>query len=179
MPGEIVLLLADAIRRKRRVRTRYRAFAGELSRRELSPLGLVVHAGRWYLAAHDHGRGELRTFRVDRMSGPTMEDEAAVAPPEGFDAVAYVSSSLANVPWAWEVEVTLDLPLAEAAERIPATLGELADEEGETVLRLRVESLEWTASLLAGLGCGFTIRRPDELRASVAALAASLAAAAG
>lgn len=179
VPGEIVLLLADAIRRKRRVRTRYRAFAGELSRRELSPLGLVVHAGRWYLAAHDHGRGELRTFRVDRMSGPTMEDEAAVAPPEGFDAVAYVSSSLANVPWAWEVEVTLDVPLAEAAERIPATLGELADEEGETVLRLRVESLEWTASLLAGLGCGFTIRRPDELRASVAALAASLAAAAG
>ena len=89
-----------------------------------------------------------------------MEDEAAVAPPEGFDAVAYVSSSLASVPWAWEVEVTLDLPLAEAAERIPATLGELADEEGETVLRLRVESLEWTASLLAGLGCGFTIRRP-------------------
>jgi hypothetical protein len=39
--------------------------------------------------------------------------------------------------------------------------------------------LDWTASLLAGLGCGFTIRRPDELRASVAALAASLASAAG
>jgi hypothetical protein len=113
------------------------------------------------------------------MSGPTLEDETAAAPPDGFDAVTYVSTSLASVPWAWEVEVTLDLPVAEAAERIPATLGELAEEAGETVLRLRVESLEWTASLLAGLGCGFAIRRPDELRASVAALAASLAAAAG
>jgi predicted DNA-binding transcriptional regulator YafY len=37
-----------------------------------------------------------------------------------------------------------------------------------------VESLDWMASLLAGLGCGFTIRRPDELRASVRALAARL-----
>jgi predicted DNA-binding transcriptional regulator YafY len=145
----------------------------------VSPLGLVVHAGRWYLAAHDHGRGELRTFRVDRMSGPTLEDATAAAPPDGFDAVAYVSSSLASVPWAWEVEVALELPAAEAAERIPATLGGVAEEEGVTILRLRVESLDWTASLLAGLGCGFTIRRPDELRASVAALAESLAAAAG
>jgi predicted DNA-binding transcriptional regulator YafY len=179
VPGEVVLLLADAIRRRRRVRTRYRAFAGEVSRREVSPLGLVVHAGRWYLAAHDHGRGELRTFRVDRMSGPTLEDATAAAPPDGFDAVAYVSSSLASVPWAWEVEVALELPAAEAAERIPATLGGVAEEEGVTILRLRVESLDWTASLLAGLGCGFTIRRPDELRASVAALAESLAAAAG
>jgi hypothetical protein len=32
--------------------------------------------------------------------------------------------------------------------------------------------------VLAGLGCGFTIRRPDELRASVGALAEQLAAAA-
>ena len=47
----------------------YRSFSGERSRRELSPHGLVVHAGRWYLAAHDHGRDDLRTFRVDRMSG--------------------------------------------------------------------------------------------------------------
>ena len=36
--------------------------------RELSPYGLVVHAGRWYLAAYDHGRDDLRTFRVDRMT---------------------------------------------------------------------------------------------------------------
>ena len=49
-----VLLLADAIRRRRRLRTAYRTFSGEESERELSPHGLVVHSGRWYLAAHDH-----------------------------------------------------------------------------------------------------------------------------
>src|SRR5687768_5712887 len=39
--GETVLLLADAIRRRRRLRCGYRSFAGEDSRRELSPHGLV------------------------------------------------------------------------------------------------------------------------------------------
>ena len=44
------------------------SFGGEETERELSPHGLVVHSGRWYLAAHDHLRDDLRTFRVDRMS---------------------------------------------------------------------------------------------------------------
>jgi predicted DNA-binding transcriptional regulator YafY len=176
VPGETVLLVAEAVRRRKRLRTRYRSFSGVVSDRELSPLGLVVHAGRWYLAAHDHGRGELRTFRVDRMRHPVLEEAAAVAAPDGFDAVAYVSSSLASVPWAWEVEVELDLSLERAEERIPATLGQLLAQDGKTILRMRVESLDWMAALLAGLGCDFTIRRPEELRASVRRLAARLAA---
>ncbi|HSE82086.1 MAG TPA: YafY family protein [Gaiellaceae bacterium] len=175
VPGETVLLLAEAVRRRKRVRTRYRSFSGNLSERELSPHGLVVNAGRWYLAAHDHGRAELRTFRIDRMLGPVLEEVAALDPPDGFDPVAYVASSLASVPWTWEVEVELDLPLDRASERIPATLGQLAAEGGATVLRMNVESLDWMANFLAGLGCGFTIRRPDELRASVRDLAARLA----
>jgi len=40
-----------------------------------------------------------------------------------------------------------------------------------------VESLDWMASLLAGLGCDFTVRRPDELRASIGDLAGRLLAA--
>jgi hypothetical protein len=40
---------------------------------------------------------------------------------------------------------------------------------------MRVSSLDWTASVLAGLRCDFTIRSPDELRASVRVLAERLA----
>jgi len=169
--GDTVLLLADAIRRRRRVRTAYRSFSGEETRRELSPHGLVVHAGRWYLAAHDHGRDDLRTFRVDRMWRTAVAREPADAAPDGFDAVAHVSRSLARVPWTWEVEVLLALPADRAAERIPPTLGELFEEEDGTLLRMRVTSLDWMASVLAGLSCPFTIRRPAELRESVRALA--------
>ena len=43
------------------------------------------------------------------------------------------------------------------------------------MLRMRVGSLDWMATMLAGLGCGFSIRRPDELRASVRALGERLA----
>ena len=173
--GDTVLLLADVIRRRRRVRGTYRAYSGDETRRELSPHGLVVHSGRWYLAAHDHLRDDLRTFRVDRMRRLRAISEAAVDPPEGFDAVAYVSTSLARVPWRWEVEVLLDLPVGEAAQRVPATLAELIDEDGATLLRMRVGSLDWMATILAGLGCGFEIRRPDELRTSVRELAERLA----
>lgn len=174
--GGVALMLGEAIRRRRRVRTRYRSFAGEQTVRELSPHGLVVHAGRWYLAAFDHGRDDLRTFRVDRMMGAAISDAAAVAPPPCFDAVAHVSLSLARVPWAWEVEVLLDLPIDRAAERLPPTLAELAQADGRTRLRMRVGSLDWMAGMLAGLECDFTIRAPDELHASVAALARRLAA---
>jgi predicted DNA-binding transcriptional regulator YafY len=171
-----VLLLADAIRRRRRLQTAYRAFSGDESERELSPHGLVVHRGRWYLAAHDHMRDDMRTFRVDRMSRTTLTETAALPPDEGFDAVEHVTRSLARVPWKWEVEVLLDLPADDAARRIPATLAELVDDPEGTLLRMRVDSLDWMATVLAGLGCGFAIRRPDELRASVRALAKQLAA---
>jgi predicted DNA-binding transcriptional regulator YafY len=173
--GETVLVLADAIRRRRRLRMTYRAFSGDETRRELSPHGLVVHSGRWYLAAFDHLRDDLRTFRVDRMLRMRVVDGTADDPPEGFDAVTYVSTSLARVPWGWDVEVALELPLDEALRRVPTTLAELVDEDGGTVLRMRADSLDWAASVLAGLGCLFTIRRPDELRTSIRALADRLA----
>ena len=174
--GSEALLLAEAIRRRRRLDVRYRTFAGDESRRELSPHGLVVHSGRWYLAAHDHGRDDLRTFRVDRIGDARLTDDRAVAPPEGFDPVAHVRRSLARVPWPWEVEVVLDLPPEEAARRLPSTLAELTQESpGRTVLHMRVSSLDWTAGVLAGLGCSFAIRRPDELRTSLHTLAARLA----
>ena len=173
--GETVLVLADAIRRRRRLRMTYRAFSGDQTRRELSPHGLVVHSGRWYLAGYDHLREDLRTFRVDRMLRMRVLVGAADDPPEGFDAVAYVSTSLARVPWGWDVEVTLDLPLDDALRRVPATLAELVDEEGTTVLRMRADSLDWAANVLARLGCLFSIRKPDELRASIRALSDRLA----
>jgi predicted DNA-binding transcriptional regulator YafY len=176
--GETVLLLAEAIRGRRRVRTGYRAFSGEETRRELSPHGLVVHSGRWYLAAFDHLRDDLRTFRVDRMHRLRLAREPAVPPPEGFDAVTYISRSLARTPWKHEVTVLLHLPVEEATRRLPATLAELAESDEGTLLRMRVSSLDWMAGVLAGIGCTFTVVGPEELRTSVAALAERLAASA-
>jgi predicted DNA-binding transcriptional regulator YafY len=171
---EAMLELADAIARHRRVRLDYLSHEGVRSQRRVSPFGLVVHKGRWYLAAHDHDRGELRTFRVDRVDRLGLIDGALQDPPADFDAVAYVSSSLARVPWTWEVDVLLELPPDVVRRRISSTLAELEAAGLGTRLQMRASSLDWVAALLAGLDCDFTIRRPDELRDRVLALARRL-----
>ena len=176
--SEVALLAAEAIRRGRRLAFSYRAFTGEETARDVSPHGLVVHSGRWYLAAYDHDRADRRTFRVDRMAKVALADGPWLRPPKGFDAVAHVSRSLANVPWRFEVVVLLELTLDEAADRIPGTVGELVEQDRGTLLRMRVGSLDWMAGVLARLGCGFTVHEPAELRASVRAVADRLAASA-
>jgi predicted DNA-binding transcriptional regulator YafY len=100
---------------------------------------------------------------------------AAEPAPDGFDVVEHVSASLAAVPWGHEVEVVLDLPLEEARRRLPSTLATMAETDQGSLLRMQVGSLEWMAGVLAGLGCGFEIRSPDELRRHVRELARRLA----
>ncbi len=174
--GETLLALADASRRGRRVSARYTDSHGVVTARELSPHGVVAHSGRWYVPAFDHGRGELRTLRADRVARVRVGGRGEPAPAE-FDAVAFVSRMLARVPWAHEVEVVLHTDFASALRRFPPTLAELVPRNDGVLLRLRAESLDWAAGLLAGAGCSFEVRKPNELRASLAALASRLTAA--
>ena len=153
---------------------RYRTFAGDESDRELSPHGLVVHSGRWYLAAFDHGRDDLRTFRVDRMSRVAVAEEPALTPPDGFDAVAEVSRSLARVPWNWEVEVLLDLAARRGGAAHPGDARRADRGRGRDPASHAGRLARLDGGVLAGLDCPFAIRRPDELRESVRALAERL-----
>ncbi|HEX2302097.1 MAG TPA: WYL domain-containing protein, partial [Gaiella sp.] len=109
------------------------------------------------------------------MRSARLLDAPGLPPPEGFDAVEHVSRSLARVPWGVEVVVLLDLPVDRAARRLPPTLAELVETPDGTLLRMRVDSLDWMAGMLASLDCGFTIHEPAELRESVRALAGRLA----
>ena len=169
--GEEALLLADAIHRRRRLRLDYVSHEGARSERLLSPYGLVIHAGRWYLVAHDHGREDVRSFRADRCSAIAIADGALEPPPGGFDPVAVVRRSFARVPRRFAVSVVLDLPLDTAAARLPLTLAELSTAGGGTRLRTHVDSLDWLASVLAGLDCDFDVERPDDLTDALRRLA--------
>ena len=174
--GSVLLALAGAARRGRRVTARYTDSAGHESARELSPYGVVAHQGRWYVPALDHGRGALRALRADRF-GPVRTGGPGEPPPEGFDATAFIATTLARVPWRHEIEVVLHAPLEQARERFPPTLAELTPVAGGTKLRMRAHSLEWAAGLLAGAGCDFTVRSPSALRDALGDLAARLDAA--
>jgi predicted DNA-binding transcriptional regulator YafY len=149
--------------------------AASASARDVDPYGLVFHAGRWYLAGHDHRSGEIRTFRLDRIGTVDVRD-ATFDPPPDFDAVGHVARSLADVPYTWQVEVLLETDLDQARRRIPAFVAGLSVSADGVLLRARAQSLPGMAQMLAGLGWSFTVLRPDELRGAVAEHAARLAA---
>lgn len=176
--GTAVLAVAEAIRRARRLEFDYSDRAGRQTRRSVSAHGLVVHAGQWYLIAYDHGRGALRTFRADRATGARVSARGrARAAPAGFDAAEHLRRALALVPYTWLVEVRLKLGLAEAHSALRHHVADLEPDGEGTLVRLRVESLDWIAGVLAGLGCAFTVVQPDELRVALARLSARLSAA--
>jgi predicted DNA-binding transcriptional regulator YafY len=171
--AETLLLIAEAVRRRRSLEIGYARRDGTRSTREIDPLGLVARRGRWYVPARDRGSGELRTFRADRITRATIGGPAE--PPEpGFDPAAHVVEMLARLPWAWEIEVRLDGPVGEIAARVPATLAELEADGTGTRLRMRADSLDWVAGVLAGVGADFQVIRPDELREHLERLASRL-----
>lgn len=184
-PATATLLdLGTATREHRRIDLTYRSArrpanpagtpAPPASRRDVDPYGLVFHAGRWYLVGLDHLSNEIRTFRVDRIVSFSV-GTVGFDPPPNFDAVGYVSRSLAGAPWSHEVEVLLEADLAQARRRIPATVAELTETADGLLLRANVNSLPGMAQMLAGLGWPFTVLRPEPLRDAVAQLADRLA----
>jgi proteasome accessory factor B len=57
--------------------------------RTLDPYSLLARNGRWYLMGRDHGKDDVRTFRVDRMEGAvSVGRPGSFTRPEGFDPLA-------------------------------------------------------------------------------------------
>lgn len=54
-------------------------------RRMLDPWGLLLRGGFWYVIGHDHGRGEQRTFRVDRIDADDVDGSIVVGSAGSFD----------------------------------------------------------------------------------------------
>lgn len=86
--AERLPLIAQAVWNSRRISVRYESWKGEVAR-ELEPLGLILKAGLWYLAARAvEGRREPRTYRVSNILDLTV-GEATFERPAGFDLAAW------------------------------------------------------------------------------------------
>lgn len=74
--------LREAVSTRRAVRFRY----NDLDR-VVDPWGLLLRDGYWYLIGFDHGRGERRTYRIDRIDGSVAidRDREPFDRPAGFD----------------------------------------------------------------------------------------------
>ncbi|MCG2803719.1 MAG: WYL domain-containing protein, partial [Cellulomonas sp.] len=167
--AQTLLDLASAARAGRTVAIAYTAWDGRESRRELDVYGLVFHSGRWYVTGHDHGRDDVRTFRLDRVASVEQGDGTYVVPAD-FDATTQVVSGIAAVSWSHEVSVVLRTTLADAGERLPRSSGRLSAHVDGVLLETRAEHLDGMARMLAGLGWDFEVITPDALRDEVIAL---------
>ncbi len=176
--GAAVLLeLADAAQQRHSVTIEYTAWDRRTSRRTLNAYGLVFHSGRWYVTGHDHTRGAVRTFRLDRIAR-VEQTEATYDVPADFDSAGRVLAGIAAVDWGHEVVVELETTLDQARSRLPPGVGTLTALPDGVRLTTQAQRLDGMAQMLAGLGWSFTIVRPDALRTEVAALADRLRAAA-
>ena len=154
---------------------------GDVVERVLEPLGLVLKAGDWYLVAASDG--QIRTYRVSRVSAVTVHEERGERP-EAFDLAAYWAESSA----AYErdtprltatVRVRRDRTgalasavghrIVDAAERL-----DVPDPDDWLHLRIRLEWPDEAAASLLAAGSHVEVLEPAELRDRVVALAARI-----
>ncbi|MFI6981334.1 helix-turn-helix transcriptional regulator [Embleya sp. NPDC050154] len=179
--------IAGAVWTDRRIRVRYRRWAGEVTR-DLEPYGLVLKAGAWYLVARTVREGEHRdrTYRVVRIEELDVLDEMFERDPS-FDLPAYWRAWSQDFveqlrPILADVLVTEDARAmvrhlfgAHVADTVEASAGEPLP-DGRVRADFPIETIEVAVPELLRLGPQIEILGPPELRARVAAEARATAA---
>jgi predicted DNA-binding transcriptional regulator YafY len=179
--AERLSAIAGACRDHEGIRFLYNDRAGAPSARSVEPHRLVHTGYRWYLAAWDLTRNDWRTFRVDRIEGrlKTSTRFQPRRPPEG-DFAAYVSKSLASIPYPYHARVTLFASAETIAKRVPPSAGVLeAIDSDSCMLNTGSHSLEALAIHLLWLGVEFRVHEPSELADHLQRLAQRLQHASG
>jgi predicted DNA-binding transcriptional regulator YafY len=166
--------LATAASEQRRVSVEYRR-RDEVVTPTLDPLGLVLKAGVWYLAARDDA--EIRVFRVSRLASVALIDEAFRRPAD-FDLVVFwdqareeFETTRPRVDVTLRVERTgvealrsaIDWSVRPALER-----GGAAADDGRIEITLPFERLDYAYADLVKLGGAVEILEPRELRERLA-----------
>jgi proteasome accessory factor C len=160
--------LVSAARKRERVELTYAsASRHQAETRGVDPYGIVHHAGEWYVVGFCHKRGDVRTFRIDRIASLRPLGEKFERP-QGFDLEAYRRERL-YVPSADAVSVRIELdPLA--VTRIGANwpVGEVTPrDDGSAELLIDCEGFEWVTGWVLALGRHARIAGPAEAQAAM------------
>jgi proteasome accessory factor C len=151
----------------------YLGSRGERERRRVDPLRVESLDADWYLRGWCHLRGAVRTFRLDRISQPSVSSEAIshraadVALPD-----ALFESSVDDL--AVTVDVT-NSAAALLADYIPDGAAR-TEVDGRVRTTVRVSHYHGLKRLIAGMSGVATVVEPAEARRVVAEWAAAGAA---
>jgi proteasome accessory factor C len=157
--------LVTAAKRKERVEIDYAAVSrAQAERRPIDPYGIVHHAGEWYVIGHCGKRGDVRTFRIDRIAALRTTGERFEIPAT-FDLEAYRRERL-YVPSADSVTVRVRLdPLAVTRTGVNWPVGEVTmHDDGSAELLVDCDGFEWVTSWVLQLGRHARIEAPAEAR---------------
>lgn len=172
----VILTLSRAVRLRQRTHLVYQADTGQETERDFDPYGLAYHEGRWYASGWCHLHQALRTFRLDRMLVVEMRD-AKFEPPDSFDALEYITESIANLPRPYPFEVFLKASPAWVKEEVQSSISSrLEPVEDGVLLYGSTDNLDWLARQLASLPFEFSVRKPEGLREALHRLAKKLSA---
>ena len=138
----------------------------EVVKRTIDPWRALLHSGHWYLIGFDQDKGEVRTFRTDRIVGDLVETKHDVleSMPKDFD--------LSTITDTWEhsdkdatIATVLVRPGRAASLRVLATTCDIGDEWDELTIPYHHESQ--LIGLIAS-SCDVTrVKSPQSLQDSV------------
>ena len=174
--------IAQAVWGERRVAMRYESWKGEVTRR-VDPLGLVLKAGVWYLAAQV-GSG-VRTYRLSNILDLEVTGESFARPAE-FELAAWWLASTRR----FEKELvvgTAQLRVSDAGMKalrdLGAALAQAAeasasgpDEQGWRRVTIPIESIPHAAAQVLRLGAQAQVLKPAALRREVVERVGAIAA---
>ena len=148
----------------------------ETAEREVDPYALVHQWGVWYLVGHCHLRGEMRTFRVDRIQALRVLETNFVKPAD-FSVREYMARAFEPPEPVYEIEVRFDPPVAPSVREEHADWRHLTENaDGSVTVAFVSSELDWPASFVLRYGEAATVIRPPELvdkvKAKIEAIAA-------
>lgn len=163
--------LLEAVAAKRRVIFEYKAPGRSTNtERTVDPYSLVHRQGAWYVVGHDHLRGAVRHFKLQRIASPvafaTEEETPDFEVPEGFRA----EEETITEPWMGEEGTNVEIAFSpRIAWWIEQSLGlEAIGAWGDwTLVHLPVVDEDGFVSWVIGFGEDAIVRAPDRVRAAV------------
>jgi proteasome accessory factor C len=170
-PPLLGVVRAAADGRRRLAVEYFSAWRDDVTSRTIDPYVVFSQEGRWYVAAADSLRGDVRHFRVDRLSSAvetgetfTVPDRVSLSPPER----AFRGSNES-------VEVVLVLPASArwvAEAYAPLSVDDLPD--GRFRVRLFASGERWLERLLLRVGPEAVVESPASMTEVGAKAAARL-----
>jgi predicted DNA-binding transcriptional regulator YafY len=164
--ADTLMTIAEACRRRERLRFDYTSARGGQSRRSAEPHSLVSFGRHWYLVAYDLDRDDWRTFRVDRLhprtpTGPRFQPRR----PPFDDVTTYLTHQLSIRTWPYQATVTLHAPAEAMADQVWPGMGLLEAVDDHTCLLHVGAETPWALSwMITSVDADFTLTSgPPEL----------------